>query len=452
MLLFHDRAGVSTKQVPLSALGISQLEPPLAFDGAGALLALGRLNGDSAGPAGGNGLQLLRCELAVSTCQHFSPELEDSGISAFVIHPLDGSLLLADSSIGQLLKVTRDGQIVARATVPLPGHPVLRLHDGLLLMNSAGGPGISVLRYEDTAFGQQLDEILLLPPAAQMADQSRVGNFLWSGNSWWASLQDPESGSIALYRFDNEWNYLDQVALPDDTGPLQLASWGEKTLVSDPGRPALQRFSAQGAVEAPFVPSQLAELIAEQRRHARLTTLAWRVGLLVCALTAALGFGIGYLQNLRTLVYKPQREHGAEPVDDYADTLRWIAPVEHRQALLRRSGFNYGLLAIGILMLAIGQSVTTWQLAALLLALSGPAIALLLLSRRPPGHIGIVQDKLLLVDHRGMYHFGGGASVQYHGPFLMIDDVVVFCGSGLLPVFPLTADTEFGQPAGAGRH
>ena len=254
----------------------------------------------------------------------------------------------------------------------------------------------------------------------------------------------------ALYRFDNEWNYLDQVALPDDTGPLQLASWGEKTLVSDPGRPALQRFSAQGAVEAPFVPSQLAELIAEQRRHARLTTLAWRVGLLVCALTAALGFGIGYLQNLRTLVYKPQREHGAEPVDDYADTLRWIAPVEHRQALLRRSGFNYGLLAIGILMLAIGQSVTTWQLAALLLALSGPAIALLLLSRRPPGHIGIVQDKLLLVDHRGMYHFGGGASVQYHGPFLMIDDVVVFCGSGLLPVFPLTEIQNLVSPLARG--
>ncbi len=119
-LLFHDRAGVSTKQVPLSALGISQLEPPLAFDGAGALLALGRLNGDSAGPAGGNVLQLLRCELAVSTCQHFSPELKDSGISAFVIHPLDGSLLLADSSMGQLLKVNREGKIVARATAPVP--------------------------------------------------------------------------------------------------------------------------------------------------------------------------------------------------------------------------------------------------------------------------------------------------------------------------------------------
>ena len=102
-------------------------------------------------------------------------------------------------------------------------------------------------------------------------------------------------------------------------------------------------------------------------------------------------------------------------------------------------------------MLAIGQSVTTWQLAALLLVLSGPAIALLLLSRRPTGHIGIVQDKLLLVDHRGMYHFAGGARVQYRGPFLLIDDVVVFCGSSLLPVFPDPQVQTFGQSAGAGR-
>ena len=245
-LLFHDRAGVSTNKYRSAHWVSVSCNHPLAFDGAGALLGLGRLNGDSAGPAGGNVLQLLRCELAVSTCQHFSPELNDIGISAFVIHPLDGSLLLADSSMGQLLKVNREGKIVARATAPVPSHPVLRLHGGLLLMNSADGPGISVLRYEDSAFGQQLDEILLLPPAAQKADQSRVGNFLWSGNSWWASLENPESGSIGLYRFDNEWNYLDQVALPVDSGPLQLVSWGEKTLVNDPGRPALLEIQCPG--------------------------------------------------------------------------------------------------------------------------------------------------------------------------------------------------------------
>ncbi len=449
-LLLHDRAGIGTKEVPISALGLSAMEAPLAFDSSGALLALGRLTGDSADAAGGTGAQLLRCELAASTCRQVSPELQDRSIGAFVIHPLDGSLLLADTAAGELLKVDREGKIVARASAPVPDHPVLRLHGGLLLMNSADGPGISVLRYEDSAFGQQLDEILLLPPAAQKADQSRVGDFLWSGNSWWASLRNPESGSIGLYRFDEQWNYLKEVALPGDVGPLQLSSWGAKTLVSDPRHPPIQRFNAQAAVEAPFVSSQLADLVAGQQRHARLGTVAWRGGLSGCVLTAVAGFGFGYLQSLRKLVYKTRREHGAEPVDDYADALHWIAPVANRQALLRRRCVSYGLLGAGILLLTIAQGLTSWQLAALLLALSGPAIALLLLLRSPVGHIGIVQDKLLLVDHHGMYHLGGGSSVQYCGPFLMIDDVVVFCGSQLLPAFPATQIQQLVRPLALG--
>ncbi len=450
MLLFHDRAGSSKNKIPLSALGVAAMQAPLAFDGSGALLALGQLTGDSADAAGGVSVQLLRCELAASACQHFSPELQDRSIGAFVIHPLDGSVLLADTAAGELLKVNREGKIVARASAPIPDHPVLRLHGGLLLMNSADGPGVSVLRYEDSAFGQQLDEILLLPPAAQQADQSRVGDFLWSGDSWWASLYNPQSGGIGLYRFDKEWNYLEEVALPAGVGPLQLSNWGAKTLVSDPRHVPIQRFNAQAAVEAPFASSQLADLIAGQQRDAGLTTLAWRSGLLLCVLTAAFAFSFGYLQSLRKLVYKPRREHGAEPVDDYAAALHWIAPVVNRPALLRHRCVNYGLLGIGILLLAIAQGVTTWQLAALLLALSGPAIALLLLIRRPLGHIGILPDKLLLVDHNGMYHLGGGSSVQYCGPFLLIDDVVVFCGSRLLPAFPATQIQKLVRPLALG--
>jgi len=433
-LLFHDRAGVSTRESPLSDLGLSTLTPPLDFDSSGALLALGRLAGDSADTAGEHFTHLLRCELVPPRCEHFSSQLQDSNISAFVIHPLDGSLLLADAAAGELLKITRTGQIVARAAVAMPAQPVLRLHGGLLLMNSADGPAISVLRYEDKVFGQQLDEILLLPPSAQQTAQSRVGDFLWSSGTWWASLHNPVSGSVGLYHFDEKWNYLDEVELPAATGPLQLVSWGEKTLVNDPRRPAALRFNAQRAVEAPFVSTLLADLVAGQQRGATLTTSAWRTGMLLCALGAAVGFGFGYLQHLRRLVYKPQRERGAEPVDDYVDALQWIDPVQNRLALLRRRSLSYGLLVLGMLLLAIAQSVTVWQLAALLLALSGPAIALLL-SRYPVGHIGVMQDKLLLVDHRGVYHLAVGSGVQYHGPFLLIDDVVVFSGSHLLPAF-----------------
>jgi hypothetical protein len=49
-----------------------------------------------------------------------------------------------------------------------------------------------------------------------------------------------------------------------------------------------------------------------------------------------------------------------------------------------------------------------------------------------------------------MYHFGGGSRVQYHGPFLAIDDVVVFCGSSLLPAFPPAQLEEMVRPLALG--
>jgi hypothetical protein len=70
-----------------------------------------------------------------------------------------------------------------------------------------------------------------------------------------------------------------------------------------------------------------------------------------------------------------------------------------------------------------------------LLALTGPAVALLLLQRSDPGHIGTRDRELLLVDHQGMYHLGSGSRIHWRGPFLMIDDVTVFTGAPLLPAF-----------------
>ncbi len=447
-LLVHDRAGVATTDIALSSLGVTELQPPLAFDSSDALIALGRLIDTSTSSAPDTAMQVLRCDLTRSNCTPFSPHLQGNSINAFVINPLDGSLLLADSTAGQLLKVDREGEIVTRAAVALPDAPVLRLHGGLLLMNSAEGPAISVFRYEDNAFAQQLDEILLLPPAAQQLEQSRVGDFVWSGKAWWVDLRDPTSGAGELHRFDENWNYLNTEQLAAGNGPLQLIRWGTKTLVNDPRHPTIQRYNAEGVVEAPFVSTQLQDLIGGQQQHARLADIVWHGGLLLCALAAVLGFGFGYLYGLRGLVYRPQREQGAEPLEDHAAALHWIEPVQSRQLQLRRTGIFYGCGVVGALLLAIAVSVSVWQLAALLLALSGPVIALLLLSRQPVGHIGILGDQLLLVDHSGQYHLGGGPRLHYRGPFLLIDDIVVYCGSRLLPAFsPAPLQKHISPPA-----
>ena len=435
-LLLHDRSGVATTDIPLSALGVTALLPPLLFDSEDSLIAVGQLIDNQSSATQRTGLSLLRCDLTRFACAPLSSQLQETRVDAVVVNTLDDSLLLADSASGRLLKVSKQGEILASAPVTVPNDPVLRLHGGLLWMNSAQGPAISVFRYENDAFGSQLDEILLLPPGNEQLQQSRVRDFVWSGGAWWVYLQDPASVTGEVYRFDEEWNYLSTAPLASGgTGPLQLVNWGTRTLVNDPHDPAIQRFNAEGLVEVPFLSTSLQELIGTQQHRAHIANIAWHGGLLVLALAVILCFGAGYVHGLRGLVYRPRREQGAEPLDDHADALHWIEPVQDRQQQLQRTGVFYGVAALGAVLLAIALGVSAWQLAALLLALSGPAIALLLLSRQPVGHIGIMGDRLLLVDHSGQYHLAGGPRLHYRGPFLSIDDIVVFSGSHLLPAF-----------------
>ena len=178
---------------------------------------------------------------------------------------------------------------------------------------------------------------------------------------------------MGLYRFDEDWNYIQHVLLPIANGTLQLTSWGEKTLVNNSHSIAIQRLSAQGAIEAPLVSTQLKTLISRQQRRASLATAGWLAVLLICGLGAVVSVCTGYLQGLRRFVYKSRRERGAEPLDDYADSLYWIEPMQNRPALLRRRRFSYSLLALAAILVSAGQSVTAWPFVALLIALSRPS-------------------------------------------------------------------------------
>jgi hypothetical protein len=339
--------------------------------------------------------------------------------------------------------------VLARADAAIPPAPVLRLDSGLLLVNSAQGAAISIFRYEDQAFGKQLDELLLLPPADGAGEFTAVRDFVRSGDYWWVLLDRAGSDRTGLYRFDSQWKFVDQPPLAAGSRPVHLLNWGGRVLVLDPSRIPVQRFSSSGLAEAPLVSSVLTELAAAQEHRANLSLLGWRLGLALGVLGALAGLVTGSLHRVRSLVYKSCRERGAEPIDKLADAIDWIELAPDRSASLRRTGITYAVLVTGLVLGAIGLGVSSLQLSALLLSLAGPATALILLQRSDPGHIGIHDNTLLLVDHDGMYHLGSGSRIHYRGPFLMIDDVTVFSGTRLLPaldpigitrrVVPLTA-------------
>lgn len=431
-LLLHDRAGVGQSTLEAQQMGAAALRPPLAFDPQGRLLAPGRM---ISAPTGDEPATLLRCTLEEPRCELFSGEMAGTTISGLAVHPLDGSVFVADSEAGELLKLNSQGELLARTSASLPARPVLRLDSGLLLVNSGPGPAISVMRYENDAFGEQLEEILPQSSADTAPLYSAISDFQRIGAQWWVIFERDGDRPAELFRFDEHWNSLGRAQLPSGAIPGQLVAWGKRLLVRQPGNSSLLKFNEQGAAEAPVVSSLLTSLVADRARRASLERLAWHAGLALTMLALVASCCLAALYRIRSLVYSSAREQGAVPVDQGANDIIWVAPAANREQRLLLLIRTYAALALAAIMLAIGLGVSALQLSALLVALAGPAFALLLLQGSEYGHIGTRGDTLVLADHQGVYHLGSGSRVHYRSHFLMIDDVTVFTGSRLLPAF-----------------
>ncbi|WP_165954242.1 hypothetical protein [Seongchinamella unica] len=424
-LLLHDRAGVSRESIVARDLGLTALSPPLAYTPSGDLLLSAKsLEHSSAQP------QLWQCQLDERLCTPIAPALAPD---ALTVHPLTGELFVANMAGQALAKLAAGGELMADAARPIADHPVLRLDAGLLFVNGSDGPAVSVLRYEDQAFGQQLDEILLLPPAALEAEQTRVWDFATSGSHWWVTLYNPGSGDSGLYLFDANWTFIRQLPGSLPGSPGQLLNWGNKILQYHPQQAQILRFSATGNAEVPLLSDSLQRMIDSRAAERRLGNAAWSVVLILLTGTVIASLAFAYLQASRALVYKSRPARGAAPLDDIADDIHWVNAVAARKQQLRHANVGVAVLSLAVIIVLIGLGVSLATLVGAMLALCGPVVALQLLLRSEREYLGTWDDHLVVVDHRQLYQLASGARIQYRGPFLLIDDVVIFTGTPLLP-------------------
>lgn len=428
----HDRSGLGKDAITFEALGVSELSTPLLLTPQGKLVVSGRLLATTDQSLTSN-TQLLRCDLDLKRCNTFSNALKDKHVTAIALHSLTGELFALTRNGSQLLKLDSNGQLLKQKELKLPDNPALHLDSGLLLISSSSGPAISIYRYEDKAFAQQLDEILLLPPPAVAQGQTQVWDFARSADTWWVVLQNPETKNAGLYRFDSQWKYLSQITLQDHSGPQQILPWGEKLLIINPKNTAITRYNRAGKAEAPLSSDLLDQLSKEQQVRQHWRRLGWMGGLVLGVGTMLFGLGSSYLNQLRTLVYRRQTERGAEPIDDSITEVKWIDSAPSKANQQKLSIVACTLIGLSIVMITVGLGANTLQLTAALIAVSGPLSGLIILTRSNNDYVGILGEQLVLVNHAHMYQIAGGSRLHYRGPFLLIDDVVVFTGSALLP-------------------
>lgn len=423
-LLRHDRSGAEEE---IMALEEFRIRSPVIALKAGSPGTLWLLTGTAQGER-----ELHHCRTAPPGCT----AILAGDLRAMHWLPRPEQLVVAHGSGLQLLAAT--GQPIATHSRAVGASPHLQEHEGLLLMSSHQGPALSVLRREPAHFGEQLDELLLLPPGALEDGLDRSGPFVWSGNSWWVALTDTSGERQGLYRFDGQWQYQAAIPLPGDTRVDALLRWGERILVVDYRRDALLRFTAEGSPLAPLPLTALQKQRETLGRQANRQSRWWRGSLLGLGGLASLAALLALWQSLRDRVFRNLSIPSAGPLPP-PDSLHWL-PADARRSprllLLIR-----GLAAIAVISVALSTwaGVDSTVLAGLLLVLSGPALGLWLLVRMPPGLVAQRGKHLVLVDHRGIYQQGSGRQAAWHPHFLAIGDLLVYTGHPWLPALDCEA-------------
>jgi hypothetical protein len=434
-LFVLDRSGTDNKRYRFTDLRIEPGSTPLDFDHSGNLLFQNQPATDTDTDEASSAPRLLRCDLQIPKCEAFAADIPKGKISDWITDIRTGDSFVAITGENSLSRLAQDGSLISQQTVTMSSGAKLIFHGGLLYMNSSTDPAIGVFRPDAKSFGEQLDDILLLPQQAQEQGHTQIIDFLWSADSWWVIMANPDTHSSGLYRFDADWKHLSAMMMEPQSLPQQLLAWSNKILVVDRTKVDIRRFNADGQAELPLTPKALASDITRKQTSLTQSRRLWYACLGFLALLGIVTYVLGRFHQLRALVYKHDKVRGAEPIDDKVKAIRWIELDRRNNAVFKQLAALLAAITIMIIGMLVYQVAPINVVMAAIIFSSGPAIALTLMTMSRPGHIGVLGDKLILVDHNNNYHIDGGARIHYRNNFLLLDDIAVYIGNKRLPVF-----------------
>jgi hypothetical protein len=422
-LLLHGRSGRGRGTLEAAALGLEALAAPLLLLDANTAIVAGRAPGMEAP-------QLWRCTLAPPQCTA-ATELPLDAAPRSLASPPSAAVLLVHGADGRLLRL-ENGRVTASAELALPGGRARLLYDdGLLRVPAPEGPMLGVYRPDRMDFARQLDALLLMPAEAVAQGQSRIQDVVRVGDGYWALLVD-DTGSSGLYRFDAQWNSLGPVPVPAASSAKQLIRWRDKLLLPDGDGRNLLRFAADGRSEAPLQSELLAarwrDYLARQAQQGQ-----WRHRVAMVALLGILvALAYAAVQGFVYLRLPPRTAPGTAILDHMPAGVRWLPPAPQGPARLRRLGGWLLLAATGLTLLATAALGFTGALAAAP-ALIASLFALRLFASGSGGHCGLLDQRLIVVDHADRYCFSAAAKARGSRHFLFLGALALPLDPPLLP-------------------
>lgn len=433
----HDPAGDVVGQYDLTAFGLTHADGGIAVFANGDLLIAG---------AGDAGRGLYRCEVLAETCQFVAADVPAAADWDFLRVDGNDAIYLTASAGERIFKFS--GVAFQRFdSKPLYDNPHSAvLHRGLLYVPNRGEHTVAAALPDNIGFGTVLQRSALSNEAADAAGHTQVTGLARVGEFWWVLLQSQDGNSSGLYRYDDDWAYISAAVLPEGSIPDSVISWKGQLLVGDELGRTVHLVSDGGAPLGELGSDVVRELSAAPVRRAEWLP-ALRKTLLSVTILLLLALGcVMAIRHYRSKVYTPpgDPEEALLKADDPGIT--WMgAPASVRP---RVKLMGYGLVAAFLLILVATRLGYLPGLLSLLLLVicMGLMAELVALYQGSFAFIGVIGDRLILVDPGNTYRVARTSRLQYFDNHLMIDDVIVSLGNKLQRLFDQSRIDELVLP------
>jgi len=387
------------------------------------------------------GAGLARCSLQAKQCTPFAePPVDFKSTIGVYIDWRNDDVYISDTSRHTLHKYSRNGVAMAEPKRGFKFPNQILLLDEQLFVTDTNHHQIRVVDARSEFFAKTIRSLSVVPEQARQAELRWPSHLARIGDEWWINNMNRAMRSGGIYVFDQNWQYLRRVPLPENADPISILPFAAGALISDWDNDRVYRVAKSGTVLEDFSSPGLEAVLEESRKSRSFyRALSW-MGIVL--------LGVVFIGLITRSIASRAIDVVAAPVDDDkpADTGRtefiWFEPDPKAVRKIRLSNkLAGGLIAAAVSMLVLTVAThDNGDFAVKMLPQAGSLVSIYALvywiSRSNIGTaIGFQGDDIILRDHKGVESRFPLRNVVYDKVAIATPDMAIVVGQKPMPIY-----------------
>lgn len=411
----------------------------MELSGINGLLAFLRLPNQTDIAASSNEEGLARCNLKAMHCERFG----DGSIDANQAHQIlidrrDDTVYLADTSRFVLYKFDSQGQLLAKQDRGFWFPNEMYLNDDGLWLVDTNYMAFKLLHTDTERFGKTVRMFSLRSRDAKYPTKEWPLAAIRVRSEWWAILLDNGMRDGVVYRFSEDGKPIAPLSLPVDADPIDLSLRDGVVYISDYSRFAVYRFDQDGDYLGNIDDPELTAILQPLKNKADIYRIISNAALVVFGFALVVGFAVAIwfekygppkerrAQLTRTAVPPSRVSMKRQPSRPVAGNVVWTN-ADARSTLLR-SFLAVATVIIGVALyvlqdVSLGEHFSMHAFS----ALSVVGLLSYVFFQFKRTRLG-VSGRLLIIERGNRKEIGMGKEIVYSGNHVGIGNLIVYLG------------------------